>query len=448
MGRRRSGRRLLTAVITGVLAIALAAPSFGAPKQEPAAPGVTPQAGRSTEGRTVKVVGRLNAAKGPTAAFIELATTPAVDAADPDAAKAQSDDTSDAVVADVESKDASAQELYRTSNAVPGVAVIADAETLREISARGDVKSVRTLVPKRFDNAEAAQLTRVLNVWQDLGLFGDGMKVGIIDTGIDYTHSNFGGPGTSEYYDSIDPTDATGVFPTFKVVGGYDFAGDDYDADSDDPEINTPVPDDNPLDCQGHGSHVAGTAGGFGVNDDGSTFTGDYSALTGTDLDGMRIGPGMAPNASLYALKVFGCDGSTFLTAQALDWALDPDGNGDFSDHLDLINASLGSDYGAPDDPEALFVRKLAENGVLSVISAGNGGDFYDVGGSPGNTPEALTVASTRDQYVLRDYIQATAPPTVVGDKPGQYSVAFDYEGLDFTDDVINLSGVRQPRRL
>jgi hypothetical protein len=57
----------------------------------------------------------------------------------------------------------------------------------------------------------------------------------------------------------------------------------------------------------------------------------------------------------------------------------------------------LGSDFGAPDDPDSLFVRKLASNNVLSVISAGNGGDLYDVGGAPGNTPEALTVASSRD---------------------------------------------------
>ena len=75
----------------------------------------------------------------------------------------------------------------------------------------------------------------------------------------------------------------------------------------------------------------------------------------------MKIGPGTAPKAQIYALKVFGCDGSTNVTSQALDWSLDPDGDGDFSDHLDVVNLSLGCDYGAPDDPDSLFVKKLVQ---------------------------------------------------------------------------------------
>ncbi|MFC6005422.1 S8 family serine peptidase, partial [Streptomonospora nanhaiensis] len=136
-----------------------------------------------------------------------------------------------------------------------------------------------------------------------------------------------------------------------------------------------------------HGTHVAGTAGGFGVNADGSTFTGDYSKLTPETVAQMRIGPGTAPKSLLYAIKVFGCDGSTNVVSEALDWALDPDRDGDPTDKLDLVNLSLGSDFGAPDDPDSLFVRKLAANNVLPVFSGGNGGDRYDVGGSPGNTP-------------------------------------------------------------
>ena len=67
------------------------------------------------------------------------------------------------------------------------------------------------------------------------------------------------------------------------------------------------------------------------------------------------IGPGTAPKASLYALKVFGCEGGTNLTARALDWALDPNGDGDFSDKLDVVNLSLGSDFGAPVAEPAIY---------------------------------------------------------------------------------------------
>ena len=52
-------------------------------------------------------------------------------------------------------------------------------------------------------------------------------------------------------------------------------------------------------------------AAGLGENADGTTYTGGYDA--GTPFGTMRIGPGMAPDAELYAYRVFGCEGSTDL---------------------------------------------------------------------------------------------------------------------------------------
>lgn len=423
---------------------------------DPLAPSVAAARGLDAGKLQLKVSDRLTAAKGRVTAFVELEAKPAVDAfaeetgkgatkqQAKDAAKATKNDTgrvTDVVVGALKGKDSATRELFRTANGVPGVVVQADAAKVRELAQRADVKSVRTVVPKVRQNSTAVQLTNTLKAWQEYGKLGDDTRVGIIDTGIDYTHSDFAGPGTIEAFEAIDETkvDAS-YFPTAKVVGGYDFVGNAYDGSSDDPALNTPKPDPNPLDCNGHGSHVAGTAAGFGVNADGSTFKGDYTKLTPEALDAMRIGPGTAPKALLYALKVFGCDGSTNVTAQALDWALDPDGDGDFSDHLDVVNLSLGSDYGAPDDPDSLFVRKLNASGVLTVFSAGNGGDLYDIGGSPGSTPEALTVASTRDSYVLRDAVEVTAPAGSAGKKPGQYSVAFNYEGANVSAPVVAMS--------
>jgi subtilisin family serine protease len=405
---------------------------------------------------------RLGGTPGPVTVFIEFAQTPAVDvfhtersAGQPaaaaarvaNAAKSRMGQAADRVLGVLRHRStggsAGVRELFRTTNAVPGLAVIADAAALRALAGSPDVRSVRQIVPKTAMNSNTVALTRTLRAWQQTGWLGDGMRVGVIDDGIDYTHADFGGPGTRAAYTAIDRAVVKpSYFPTRKVVGGFDFAGDDYDGGASGDRVATiPRSDPNPLSCGQHGNHVAGTAAGFGVNADGSTFRGNYQHLDPAALNALRIGPGTAPHAQLYALKVFGCHGVTALVAKALDWALDPNGDGDFTDRLDVLNLSLGADYGAPDDPDSLFVRKLALNGVLPVFAAGNGGDLYDIGGSPGNTPEALTVASTRDSAVLRDGAQVTAPGSVVGIKDGQYSQGFTgYDSLDRTAPVMRLS--------
>nr|WP_243658994.1 S8 family serine peptidase [Tamaricihabitans halophyticus] len=430
----------------------------GAVAQEPdseLAPGV-PKANVADEPAVAERISQpLREAEGNVAAFVELKGKGAVEAFDErrgegrsasaaaqaaNQLKSEIRSLTDGVLGALRALDGATTLLARTSNAVPGMIVQADAAKLRELAGRSDVRSVRLVTPMERTNASADQLTKALQTWRQTGNYGDGIRMGIIDDGIDYTHAAFGGPGTSDAYEAIDPTKAeASYFPTKKVVGGTDLVGDDYDAS--DPDNATPKPDPNPLSCGSHGTHVAGTAGGFGVNGDGSTFEGDYAKLNADKLNKMRIGPGTAPKAQLYAIKVFGCGGSTSVTAQGMDWALDPDGDGDFSDRLDLINMSLGSDFGAPDDPNSLFVRKLAAHGVLTVNSAGNSGNVYDVGGSPGNTPEALTVASTRDSFVLRDAVAVTAPGDIRGNQVGQYSQDYaDYDNLDETQPVVPLS--------
>ncbi|MGH3797915.1 MAG: S8 family serine peptidase [Pseudonocardiaceae bacterium] len=435
-----------------------AASAVGQPGQPELAAGLPSAAGLPPGLLQGKIGPVLGASKGPVTAFVELTQTPAVDvyqaqrrAGRPATAAAKAavgartlvEQAADRVLGSLRSRDPGTAELYRTVNAVPGVVVTADAAHIRELAASRDVRSVHTMVPKTITNSSAVQLTHTLRAWQQTGRFGDGVRVGIIDDGIDYTHADFGGPGTKQAYDAIDRTKVDpSYFPTPKVIGGYDFAGDAYDASgASGPDALTPHPDPNPLACGEHGTHVAGTAAGFGVNADGTTFRGDYQKLDSAAVNAMRIGPGTAPEARLYALKVFGCKGSTNLVDKALDWSLDPNGDGDFSDHLDVVNMSLGSDYGAPDDPDNMFVRKLAQNGVLPVIAAGNGGDIYDIGGAPGDTPEALTVASSRDSAVLRDGARVTAPGAVAGLKGGQYSQDYTgYDTLDHTAAVVRLA--------
>ena len=328
--------------------------------------------------------------------------------------------------------DDDAQLLYTTSNVIPGVAMRADVEALRALAEDERVVSIARLTPKSLNNTGAVLTTETLVQWQETGLLGDDVSIGIVDTGVDYTHAMFGGEGTVEAYEAAQADDTW--TPTAKVVGGYDFAGDSYNANpTSDAYQPVPDPDADPLDCHGHGTHVAGSAAGYGVTADGDTYgpaAEAYTGLTEEALKELRMGPGTAPHADLYALRVFGCDGSTNLVPQALDWAVDPNGDFNFEDHLDIVNLSLGSDYGAEDDPENRFADDIATKGVLMVTSAGNAGDVTAVGGSPANSARSLAVANTVSGYLAMDKAVVTGPDDVAGEYIGQFSVEFDYEGF------------------
>jgi subtilisin family serine protease len=172
------------------------------------------------------------------------------------------------------------------------------------------------------DNVHSVALINAWIVWEETGLRGEHVKVGVIDTGIDYTHANFGGSGRTADYVAAHAAGALPANPAWfgpnasRVKGGIDLVGDAYDADK-----NTmPQPDPNPLDCQGHGSHVAGTLAGSGVLATGKMFTGSYEEET-IFANSWNVGPGVAPYSDIYAIRVFGCDGTTDMTIDAIEWA-------------------------------------------------------------------------------------------------------------------------------
>lgn len=105
------------------------------------------------------------------------------------------------------------------------------------------------------------------------------------DIGIDYTHPDLGG--------------CAHIGDGCRVIGGHDFVGDAFDGVSD------PVPDDDPMDLNGHGTHVAGIIGARAASPNGVT--------------------GVAPGVSFVALKVFGPEGSTWddIILEAMEAALD-----------------------------------------------------------------------------------------------------------------------------
>lgn len=175
---------------------------------------------------------------------------------------------------------------------------------------------------------------------------GAGVKVAIIDTGVDYIH-----------------TDLNANFDVAKL--GYDF-------------VNS---DSNPMDDNGHGTHVAGT---IGAEDDGAGVV------------------GVAPDVRLYALKVLGSGGSGSYSAviAALNWCVSgPDGiDGNADDPgIQVTNNSYGSSGDAGILTHQAFDNAEAA-GIINVCAAGNSGNVAGTGDSviyPAKYTSCIAVAAT-----------------------------------------------------
>lgn len=245
---------------------------------------------------------------------------------------------------------------------IPGVKNIYPVETIAPPEPGGEVN------PELFTSitmigADIAQ--------SELGFTGKGVKVGVIDTGIDYDHQGLGGDGVAR-------SNST-VFPTARVIKGWDFVGDAYNEDSTSPNYNpVPVPDPYPDDCAGHGSHVAGI---IGAND---------------STNGLK---GVAPEVSFGAYRVFGCAGSTSgdIMIAAMERAL--------ADGMQVVNMSIGSAYQWPQYPTAMAATRLVNKGVVVVASIGNNGaNGLYAAGAPGLGTKVIGVASYDNIDVFLPY--------------------------------------------
>lgn len=344
-------------------------------------------------------------ATGPVTAFVEVSAEPVVDAVKANAAPQQAAATVQSQAKTVADSitDADARVLFVTENAIAGFAVEGDAQAIAKLAERDDVISVRTLPEDTAQNTSALQLSRAVQAWQAAGNTGKDVNIAIIDSGVDFTHKTFGGSGDYTPFMDESARNAAVTWPQGKVLGGWDYVGDQYTGKG------AGVPDPNPIDvplhaCShttgdeigGHGTHVAGTAAGYGVTETGETFTGDYQSLSPATLQSMQVGPGTAPEANIIALKVFGCRGRTNYTAKALDDLLAKEPDGTYKWNVDVVNMSLSSSYGSTYAPHNIIIKRLfEERGVVSVTSAGNAGDNWDTAGYPGNAPESLSVART-----------------------------------------------------
>ena len=250
------------------------------------------------------------------------------------------------------------------------------------------------------------------------GARGQGVRIAVIDSGIDYTHKALGGPGTQAAYEAAwaplpaappfiptvpagtgylvinDPgtTADDGLFPSAKVIGGYDFVGEAWTGGTNSPPLSAdpdPIGAPDATTFGGHGTHVA-------------------------DIIAGKLG--VAPAAKLYAVKACSapsssCSGTALM--QAMEFALDPNNDGRVRDHVDIINMSLGSSYGQPfDDDLSLAVDNAAKAGVLTVASAGNSADKQFITGSPAAASSALSVAQTEVPSSTLQLMTMLAPVT------------------------------------
>jgi subtilisin family serine protease len=184
-----------------------------------------------------------------------------------------------------------------------------------------------------------------------LGLTGAGVKVAVMDTGIDYAHPDLGGC----------------FGPGCRVAYGTDLVGDAYNADDPSPVI---APDPDPMDCAGHGTHVAGIVGA-------------RAAVPGQGVTGV------APGVTFGAYRVFGCAGSTSdeIMIRAMELAL--------GDGMQVLNMSIGSAFGWPQWPTAMAADRLVRKGMVVVASFGNSGaNGLWSGGAPGLGDRVIGVAS------------------------------------------------------
>jgi minor extracellular serine protease Vpr len=278
--------------------------------------------------------------------------------------------------------------VFRYDTLLDGFSATLTPAAAARMAARSDVKSVEPVSIVEKLNNTAVPFIGATHVWKQLGEQGQGETVAMVDTGIDYTHANFGGPGTVAAYDANDPNIIEpGTFPTRKVIGGYDFVGSNYDVLDADPDNDIPRPDPDPLDGvdDDHGSHTSGTCCGIGVKGE--------------------IGPGVAPRAKLLAIKVWDEGDSTDdVLVAGYERAMDPNNDGNTKDAADVLSFSGGIDYGTMNSVEARAAQQVVDMGTVFVAAAGNagnqpvGGSAY-IAGTPANAPGVISVAASIDRF-------------------------------------------------
>jgi hypothetical protein len=119
-----------------------------------------------------------------------------------------------------------------------------------------------------------------------------------------------------------------------------------------------------------------------------------------------------------------------------MDFSMDPDGDGDISDAVDVVNMSLGSSYGQQEDDLSEASANAVRAGVVVVAAAGNAADRSYIVSSPSSTPEVISVAQTAVPSATRIPLVINSPASIAGTYPNTATIDWAPIGAGVTGDV------------
>jgi subtilisin family serine protease len=248
---------------------------------------------------------------------------------------------------------------HEYSQLINAVAIITDAAGVARLKTLPGVAGVFPDQSMHTTGDSALTQINAPQVWQThdgkgTTVKGNGQVIAIVDTGIDYTHPDLGG----------------GLGRGHKVLAGHDYANND----------------DDPMDDNGHGTHVAGIAAGQAVQSDGHD--------------------GVAPAASLTAYKVLNEDGNGFESNVLAGFEAAVSVDNPFQ--ADVVNLSL-SGAASLNDPLEQAAEEAVAGGVVVIAAAGNEGPGVSTVGSPAEAPNILAVGASLTGVELPT-VRVTAP--------------------------------------
>ncbi|MEV5061848.1 S8 family serine peptidase [Streptomyces sp. NPDC053794] len=265
--------------------------------------------------------------------------------ADVRTARERIDDRQDAVVGEAKGTGADPKSVRRMGLVLNAVSMTVDGDSLAQLRSLPGVKAVVPDTRMKIQATDAHELVGLPEVWERPApgggkATGKGVTVAVIDSGVDYTHPDLGG----------------GFGEGHKVVGGHDFVNND----------------DDPMDDNAHGTHVAGIIAAKAAGPNGVT--------------------GAAPDAQLLAYKVMDADGygETSAIIAGIEAAIDPAN----PHRADVINMSIGGP-GDGTDPLGLAASAAVDAGVVVVAAAGNEGPGPNTVGSPAAARGVLAVGAS-----------------------------------------------------